>query len=131
MYLLNGLKFNIYSQRVIGGVQYPPGWFTVPANRLSIGVTEVADIPRPDPALFDSTENPDGTWNSAPRNPVVMAAELAAIVKANAAKRIIEIRLESVDALLARALGAPSEQGQANATLALLRAELASEKAKL
>jgi len=75
MFLLNGLKFDPYPQRTIGDTQYPRGWFLDPLERAKIGVVEVADIPRPDPRMFDSTENPDGSWTSTPRDPAIIAAE--------------------------------------------------------
>jgi hypothetical protein len=72
MHLLNNIKFNVSIQRTIGETQYPAGWFLDPAEREKIGVIEVADIPQPDSALYDSTENPDGTWTSTPREPLTV-----------------------------------------------------------
>jgi hypothetical protein len=67
MYLFNNLKFDHTCQRTIGDVQYPAGWFTDPAEREKIGVTEVPDPVRPDDNLFTSVENPDGSYTATPR----------------------------------------------------------------
>jgi len=75
MYLFNSVRFNPDFQHTIGDTQYPPNWFKDPLERAKIGIVEVADPPRPDPALFDSAEAPDGSWTSAPRLPEVIAAE--------------------------------------------------------
>jgi hypothetical protein len=69
MFLLDGLKFNPDIQHTIGDTQYPPGWLLDPAERVKLDIIEVPNIPRPDPALYDSTENPDGTWTSIPKLP--------------------------------------------------------------
>lgn len=66
----------------IGDVVRTIDWWIDPAHRVQHGVIEAADIPRPDPHLYDSTENPDGTWTSVPRDPSVIAAEDAAAAQA-------------------------------------------------
>jgi hypothetical protein len=60
-----------------------------------------------------------------------IAAEIANAAKVKAQSRIAEIRQEMTDHLTDIAVGTPAEQGVAKATLGLLRAELALNKAKL
>lgn len=74
MYLHNGLKFDITQWHMLDK-NYPPFHFADAVERERVGITEVADIPQPDPALFDSTPNPDGTWTSTPKDPAVIEAE--------------------------------------------------------
>lgn len=62
----------------IGEVTYPINWWNNAAQRTLHGVTLAADIPQPDPHLYNSTENDNGAWNSSPRDPGVIAAEDAA-----------------------------------------------------
>lgn len=73
MYLLNGLKFNVHAQHTLiseqhpNGAQYPRGWFLDADNRAAAGVVEVPDPVYPDPELFTTTENPDGSLTATPR----------------------------------------------------------------
>lgn len=84
MYLKDGIKFDITAQHTIEETQYPRGWFLDPSEREKMGIVEVDDIPRPHPALYDSVENPDGTWTSTPRDPAVIEAERKAQAHAEA-----------------------------------------------
>lgn len=43
-----------------------------------------SDLPPPDPLLYDSVQNPDGTWTSTPKDPAVVEAERKARVSAEA-----------------------------------------------
>jgi hypothetical protein len=76
MYVLNELKFNHISQRTIGDVQYPAGWFTDPLEREKIGVIEVSDPVVPDDNLYTSVENADGSYTATPRTEADIAARL-------------------------------------------------------
>lgn len=62
MYLRNGLMISLNQPIELDGITYPapinPHWFT------ALGITEVADPPQPDPNLYTSTRNPDGTWQA-------------------------------------------------------------------
>ena len=78
MYLFNDLKFNHSSQRTIGDVQYPAGWFHDPLERAKIGVIEVPDPVVPDDNLYTSVENPDGSYTATPRTAADLAERLAA-----------------------------------------------------
>lgn len=86
MYLFNNLKFDVFAQQVIGDTQYPRGWFLDATKRGKLGITEVPDIPRPDTANFNSTENPDGTWSSTPRSQAEKDTEASNAATANLAK---------------------------------------------
>lgn len=62
MYIRNGLMISLNLPIELDGVTYPapiqPHWFAL------LGITEVADPQQPDPNLYDSTRNPDGTWSA-------------------------------------------------------------------
>lgn len=98
MFLRNGIKFDVTSQHIIGDIQYPQGWFWDIAERRKLGIIEVADTLRPDPALFDSTENADGTWTSTPRSPALIEEELLEAV-ANSRAAMTCSRMQGILAL--------------------------------
>jgi hypothetical protein len=87
MYLFNDLKFNHSSQRTIGDVQYPAGWFHDPLERAKIGVIEVPDPVVPDDNLYTSVENPDGSYTATPRTAADLAERLAATAFATRSQR--------------------------------------------
>lgn len=81
MYILDGkLIDGPFTDR--NGNQYPSDWlsFSTQADRDRIGVVEVPDPPQPDPRIYASTRNDDGTWTAVERP--------LAEIKANAIQRI-------------------------------------------
>ena len=96
MYLHNNLKFDTHAQHTIDDVQYPRGWFLDASNRERLGVTEVPDPVRPDDALFETVENPDGTLTSTARTPEAIAqrAQFMALAFQSAVVTATQARLD-------------------------------------
>lgn len=49
IYKLNGQRFDITAEHLIGDVNYPGNWFQDKSNRDAMGITEEADPPTPQP----------------------------------------------------------------------------------
>lgn len=54
MLLLNGVSFDINKVQVVGGVQYPAGWFDHAEQRAELGVVE---IPNPVPPVVTANQH--------------------------------------------------------------------------
>lgn len=108
MFILNGLKFDINGQHVIGDVQYPRGWFLDADNRAALGIVEVPDPVKPDPELFTYVENPDGSLTATPRAAAEIAQRQAAA--AEQARFAAVEQAISADTVVAQLKGMSNEQ---------------------
>ena len=97
MYLLNNVKFHQDIQRTIGDTQYPPGWFRDPLERAKIGVVEVPDPVHPDPDMYITTENPDGSLTVIDRS-IEERTQIAANKKNQIQSNIVQQTQERLDA---------------------------------
>jgi hypothetical protein len=66
MFLLNGQPLPIDTPFIVNGVEYPANWLrlTTQAEHAAIGITEIADQPRPDDQYYWVTQNADGSYTS-------------------------------------------------------------------
>lgn len=91
MFVYQGQLFDIYAAQVINDIQYPPGWFADPDNRLAVGIEPVVNAEPPQVTsqqkaiILSFTDNNDGTWTAnwaivmmSPEELAIKAAELAA-----------------------------------------------------
>lgn len=69
MYLLNGSYLPLDVPFETGDVRYPSNWLrlSTPEERAAIGITEVAQQPRPDDRFYWVTDNGDGTFTAIPK----------------------------------------------------------------
>jgi hypothetical protein len=71
MFLLDGYPLQIDVPFEHNGVSYPQNWLRLatPEERAAIGITEVAEQPRPDDRFyFVSGPNLDGSWTAIPKD---------------------------------------------------------------
>ena len=70
MFLLNGQPLSPDNAFEHNGVQYPANWLRLStlAEKEAIGITEVADQPRPDDRYYWVTANSDGTFTATPKD---------------------------------------------------------------
>ena len=82
MFILNNNPLPVGVPFEHNGIQYPANWLQLSsqADRTAIGITEIADQPRPDDQYYWVTQNPDGTYTSTPKDLTQL--------KANAVKQV-------------------------------------------
>lgn len=70
MFILDGQPLNPDLPFEHDGIQYPANWLRLatPEERAAIGITEVPDYPRPDDRFYWCSQNPDGTYESIPKD---------------------------------------------------------------
>jgi hypothetical protein len=66
IYLLNNILFDINIAQSVDGVNYPPKYFASLENQKQLGLVALPDPIYPDPTLYTSTLNSDGTVTSIP-----------------------------------------------------------------
>ena len=81
MFILDGKTLQVGVPFTHNEIQYPSNWLqlSTPEDRAAIGITEVADQPRPDDQYYWVTENPDGSYTATPKD---LAQLKASAVKA-------------------------------------------------
>jgi len=71
MFILDGRTLQLDVPFEHDGIQYPPNWLRLatPEERAAIGITEVAEQPRPDDRFYwVSGPNDDGSWTAIPKD---------------------------------------------------------------
>lgn len=86
MFLLNGKALAIDTPFEYEGVRYPANWLRLSSatEKAAVGITEVAEQPRPDDRFYWVTDNGDGTYTSTPKDIVSLKANMVSQVKTTA-----------------------------------------------
>ena len=69
-----------------GGIRYPANWLRLSTaeEKAALGITEVAEQPRPDDRFYWVTDNGDGTYTAVPKNLADLKAEAIIRIKTTA-----------------------------------------------
>ena len=69
MFTLNGKPLPLDTAFEHDGIQYPSNWLRLSSaeEKAALGITEVAQQPRPDDRFHYVTDNGDGTWTAIPK----------------------------------------------------------------
>ena len=86
MFLLNGSPLPLDTPFTIDGTSYPANWLRLStlAEKEAIGITEVADQPRPDDRYYWVTANSDGTFTATPKDLTQLKDNATAQINATA-----------------------------------------------
>jgi hypothetical protein len=86
MFLLDGKRLNPGTPFEAKGVQYPANWLQLAtsAQKTAIGITEVAEQPRPDDRYYWVTDNNDGTYTATPKDLAALVANATTQLNARA-----------------------------------------------
>jgi len=86
MFLLNGQPLQIDVPFMHDGTAYPANWLRLStlAEKEAIGITEVADQPRPDDRYYWVTLNNDGTFTATPKDLTQLKDSATAQINATA-----------------------------------------------
>lgn len=69
MFLLDGKPLPLDVPFETGGIRYPSNWLRLSTleEKEAIGITEIAEQPRPDDRFYWVTDNGDGTYTAIPK----------------------------------------------------------------
>jgi hypothetical protein len=86
MFLLNGQPLSPDNAFEVNGISYPSNWLRLSTleEKTAIGITEVAEQPRPDDRYYWVTANPDGTFTATPKDLTQLKANATAQINAAA-----------------------------------------------
>jgi len=86
MFLLNGQPLSPDNAFEHNGISYPANWLRLStlAEKEAIGITEVADQPRPDDRYYWVTANSDGTFTATPKDLTQLKDSATAQINATA-----------------------------------------------
>jgi len=84
MFLLDGKPLPLDVPFETGGIKYPANWLRLSTleEKEAIGITEVAEQPRPDDRFYWVTDNGDGTYTATPKDLDGLKANAVAQIKA-------------------------------------------------
>jgi len=70
MFILDGKRLPLDTPFEHNGIRYPANWLRLASveEREAIGITEVAEQPRPDDRFYWVTDNGDGTYTAVPKD---------------------------------------------------------------
>lgn len=70
MFILEGKVLPQGTSFVHNGIQYPANWLNLstPEEKLALGISEIAEQPRPDDRYYWVTDNGDGTFSTTPKD---------------------------------------------------------------